>query len=220
MSVNNDVIENYINEIQPLCDGVLGEIQADALKSGLPVIPPQVARFLSALLSIHRCKNILEIGCAVGFSAALMSRYLADGGHITTIDRYDIMIERARENFRKLGLENTVTLLEGDARDILPTLYGRYDFIFLDAAKAQYPFFFPECIRLLKTGGVMLADNVLQNGRIAAGRFEVARRQRTTHTRMKAFLDKASNTPGLESSIIPIGDGLLLTCKTGEYKKH
>ncbi|MCL2852794.1 MAG: O-methyltransferase [Defluviitaleaceae bacterium] len=217
MSVNNAGIENFIDEVQPLCTGVLGEIQANAMRDGLPIIPPTVARFISTLLSIHRCSNILEIGCAVGFSAALMSRFLTDGGHITTIDRYGLMIERARENFLKLGIQDIVTLLEGDARDILPTLTDPFDFIFMDAAKGQYHLFFPECVRLLRPGGVLLADNVLQGGRTAAGRYEIARRQRTTHTRMRSLLCEAGNTPGLESSIIPIGDGLLLTCKTNEY---
>ncbi|MCL2674313.1 MAG: O-methyltransferase [Defluviitaleaceae bacterium] len=217
MSITNENIENYIDEIQPLCTGILGEIQQEAMHAGLPIIPPQVARFLSTLLSIHRPANILEIGCAVGFSAALMSQYLPEGGRITTIDRYDIMISRAKENFRKLGIEDKITLLEGDARDILPTLNGSYDFIFLDAAKGQYHIFFAECMRLLHTGGVLLADNILQGGRTAAGRYEIEKRQRTTHTRMNALLREVSNMPELETSIIPIGDGLLLVCKTAAY---
>ena len=210
-------IENYINEVQPPCTDVLGEIQAEALRDGLPVIPPAVARFISTLLSIHRCASVLEIGCAVGFSAALMSRCMTEVGHVTTIDRYPQMIARARENFQRLGIEDRVTILEGDARDILPMLSGPFDFIFLDAAKGQYPLFFPECLRLLRPGGVLLADNVLQGGQTAADRYEVARRQRTTHARMRAFLSEACNTPGLESSIIPIGDGLLLVCKVRDH---
>jgi len=146
-----------------------------------------------------------------------MSQYLPEGGHITTIDRYDLMISRAKENFRKLGIEDKVTLLEGDARDILPTFQGSYDFIFLDAAKGQYHIFFAECMRLLRAGGVLLADNILQGGRTAAGRYEIEKRQRTTHTRMNALLREVSNMPGLETSIIPIGDGLLLVCKTADY---
>ncbi|MCL2616508.1 MAG: O-methyltransferase [Defluviitaleaceae bacterium] len=217
MSYSSDNIGKYLDEIQPLCKGALGELQAKAMHDGLPIIPPTVVRFISTLLSIHKCGNILEIGCAVGFSAAIMSQFLSDGGHITTIDRYDIMIAKARENFRKLGLEDKITLLEGDARDILPTLSGSYDFIFLDAAKGQYQLFFRECIRLLRPGGVLLADNVLQGGRTAANRYEIARRQRTTHTRMRAMLHEACNTPGLEASIVPIGDGLLLVCKTDAY---
>ena len=217
MPIDNADLYNYINEVQPLCAGVLGEIQAEALRVGLPIIPPAVARFISTLLSIHRCANVLEIGCAVGFSAALMSSCLAEGGHVTTIDRYPQMIARARENFQRLGIENRVTILEGDARGILPTLSGPYDFIFLDAAKGQYPLFFPECLRLLRLGGVLLADNVLQGGRTAAGRYEVQRRQRTTHARLREFLREACNTSGLESSIIPIGDGLLLVCKVRDH---
>ena len=209
-------IQDYINEIQPLCQGALGEIQQDAIAQKLPIITPAVARFIATLLSIHQCKNILEVGCAVGFSAALMSNYLAPGGHITTIDRYPVMIAKARENFYRLGIENKVTLIEGDACEVLPTLKESYDFIFLDAAKGQYHVFFRECIKRLRIGGVLLADNILQNGRTAALRCNIPRRQRTTHTRISALLNEASNTPGLESSIITIDDGLLLVCKTNE----
>ncbi|MCL2617899.1 MAG: O-methyltransferase [Defluviitaleaceae bacterium] len=213
-------IRSYINDVQPLCAGVLGEIQREAMVRGLPVIPPEVARFVSTLLAIRPCQRALEIGCAVGFSAALISSCMGEGGHVTTIDRYDEMIARARENFRRLGIEDRITLLEGDARDILPELTGPYDFIFMDAAKGQYPVFFPHCLRMLAPGGILLADNVLQGGRTAADRFEIPRRQRTTHTRMRALLHEVTHAPGLESSIVPIGDGLLLVCKTDRGHGH
>ncbi len=220
MSIIEKSVIDYINETQHYFDGILGEIQKDSLEKKIPIIPPETARFLATLLSIKKPCNVLEIGCAVGFSAGLISRYLDKNGHITTIDRFDIMIRQAKENFKKLEIEDKVSLIEGDACEILPTLNDKeYDFIFLDAAKGQYLQILPHCIRLLKVGGLFLADNVIQDGRVAMDRFSVPKRQRTIHTRMRKFLFAVSNTIGLESSIIPIGDGLLLSHKTQEIKE-
>lgn len=219
MSIVNQEIISYINEISPMPDGVLGDIQKEGLKNNMPIIPLETAGFISSLLSIIRPESILEIGCAIGFSAGLMSRYLAENGHITTIDRYDIMIKEAKINFKKLGIEDKVTLLEGDAMEILSSMEGSFDFIFLDAAKGQYINMLPHCLRLLKAGGVMVADDCFQNGNIAKSRLSVQRRQRTIHTRMRVFLETVCNTRGLNTSLIPIGDGIALIHKTMEWEK-
>ncbi len=216
MSYVDQGVVNFIRDVQPLCNGQLGQIQREALAQAQPIVPPESARFLATLISICKPKKVLEIGCAVGFSAGLMSSLMPEDGHITTIDRYDIMIKDAKENFAKLQLQNKVTLLEGDAEEILKALEDEYDFIFLDAAKGQYLQFLPHCLRLLKVGGVLLADDVLQEGRIARDRLAVPRRQRTIHTRMRKFLEVLTNTQGLESCIIPIGDGMALCHKTQE----
>ncbi len=217
--VDQDLVE-YLRNTQPYMDGILGEIQKEALEKNVPICPPEVARLLCTLLSMKRPKRILEIGCAVGFSSGLMSRYLASGGHITTIDRFDVMIDHARENFKKLGITDVVTLIEGDALDILPMLSDKFDVIFLDAAKGQYLQMMPYCLKLLNVDGILIADDVLQEGRIAMDRYAVPRRQRTIHTRMKEFLYTMSNTEGIESSILTIGDGVLLAHKTEKYKEN
>lgn len=214
--VTNDSLNSYLRMVQPGYDGVLGEIQKEAWDSGVPIIPHETARFLSVLLSMKRPKNILEIGTAVGFSAGLMSRYLQPGGKITTIDRFDVMLKDARINLKRMELENIVELLEGDAADLLPDLTGPYDVIFMDAAKGQYSQFLPHCIRLLPVGGILIADDVLQGGSIAESRFQVPRRQRTIHKRLRNFLWEISHTPVLESSILPVGDGLALCYKVKE----
>ena len=203
----------YINSMQPAFDGVLGEIQQEALEGNIPIIPPETARFLATLLSLKRPRRVLEVGCAIGFSAGIFARYLADEGHITTIDRYDDMIDKARQNFKRLGIVGCVTLIEGDAAFVLPQLTGAFDVIFLDAAKGQYVRFLPDCLRLLNTGGILLADDILQGGRVALERFAVPRRQRTIQTRLNAFLHEVFARADLEASIIPIGDGLLLAHK-------
>ena len=119
--VTDDDMNLYLRTVQPMYDGILGEIQKQSIEHDVPIVPHETARLLSVLLSIKKPKKILEIGTAVGFSAGLMSRYLEQGGSITTIDRFEIMLKDARENIKKMDLEDTITILEGDAADILPT---------------------------------------------------------------------------------------------------
>ena len=213
----DDYISRYIRLIQPKYDGVLGEIQEEALAEEIPIVPHETARFLSTLLTIKKPKEILEIGTAVAFSAGLMSRYLQEGGHVTTIDRYEYMLNIAKKNIKRMGLEEKINIIEDDAANVLPKLSGLYDFIFLDAAKAQYIQFLPELLRLMPIGGVLVADDVLQGGNIAKSRFSLPRRQRTIHKRMRNFLWDISHLDCLESSIIPIGDGIVMCTKIKEY---
>lgn len=215
--VTEDYLHGYLRLIQPKYDGVLGEIQEEAQEKQVPIVPHEVARFLSTILSIKRPKEVLEIGTAVAFSAGLISRYLQSGGHVTTIDRYEVMLREARENIKRMNLEETINLIEDDAANILPTLTGPYDVVFLDAAKGQYAQFLPHILRLMPIGGILIADDVLQNGDIANSRYSVPRRQRTIHKRMRNFLWDISHLNCLESSIIPIGDGVVLCHKIKEY---
>ena len=213
----DDYISKYIRVIQPKYDGILGEIQEEALENDVPIIPHETARFISTLLTIKKPKEILEIGTAVAFSAGLMTRYLEEGGHVTTIDRYELMLNEAKKNIKRMGLEDKIRIIEDDAAKVLPNLEGPYDFIFLDAAKAQYIQFLPHILRLMPIGGVFVADDVLQGGNIAKSRFSLERRQRTIHKRMRNFLWDISHLDCLESSIIPIGDGIVMCTKVKEY---
>ena len=214
--VTDDDMNLYLRTVQPMYDGILGEIQKQSIEHDVPIVPHETARLLSVLLSIKKPKKILEIDTAVGFSAGLMSRYLEQGGSITTIDRFEIMLKDARENIKKMDLEDTITILEGDAADILPTLQEQYDVIFLDAAKGQYGNFLPHCIRLLPVGGILIVDDVLQGGSIAKTRFSVPRRQRTIHKRMRNFLWEISHNDCLESCILPVGDGVAICYKKSD----
>lgn len=214
--VTNDTINAYLRAVQPMYDGVLGEIQREALEAEVPIVPPETARLLGVLMSMHRPKHILEIGTAVGFSAGLMCRYLPEDGTVTTIDRFEVMLKDARVNIKRMGLENKITILEGDAADILPTLDRKFDMVFLDAAKGQYGSFLPHCLRLLPVGGLLVVDDVLQGGTIAENRFSVPRRQRTIHKRMRNFLWDITHHGALETAIIPIGDGMALCYKVKE----
>ena len=220
--VTDEEINLYLRTAQPMYDGILGEIQKQSIENQVPIIPHETARLLSALLSLKKPKKILEIGTAVGFSAGLMSRYLQEGGKITTIDRFEVMLKDARENIKKMQLQDTIEIIQADAADVLPTLKEEDDVIFLDAAKGQYGSFLPHCLRLLPIGGLLIVDDVLQGGSIAKTRFSVPRRQRTIHKRMRNFLWDISHSDLLESSIIPIGDGVALCVKVkeGNWKKE
>ncbi len=212
-----DYISKYIRVLQPPYEGVLNDIQEEAIDADVPIVPHEVARFLTVMLTIKKPKKILEIGTAVGFSASLMSQYLEDGGHITTIDRFDLMLNEAKTNIKRMGIEDKVTILEGDANDILPTLDEKYDVIFMDAGKGQYMNFLPHCLKLLEVGGILIADDILQSGYIAKSRYAIERRQRTIHKRLRNFLWEITHNPILETCLLPVGDGVALCCKTAEY---
>ena len=213
MSLIPDYLSEYIDEMQPYCGGKLGELQQQAYEEGLPIIHNDVARLLAVLLEMTKPKYILEIGMAVGFSASFMCGYLREGGHLTTIDRYPIMIEAAKENFKRMGVEDKVTMKIGHAEEVLAEMEGTFDFIFMDAAKGKYIEFLPHCLRMLRPGGLIVADDVLQDGRVAQKYEEIPRRQRTIHKRMNEFLTEISNRPDLTSSILTIGDGVAIIRK-------
>ena len=191
----------------------LDEIEAEALAADVPIIRRSTAQLLKFLLAAARPLRILEVGTAVGFSALLMSEYAPADCHITTIEKYEKRIPVARENFRRAGREEQITLLEGDAARILGELTGSYDLIFMDAAKGQYIHFLPDVIRLLDEGGLLLSDNVLQDGDVIESRFAVTRRNRTIHSRMRDYLYELTHNPVLQTVILPVGDGVTLSVK-------
>jgi predicted O-methyltransferase YrrM len=191
----------------------LNEIEREAKETNVPIIRTQMQRLIKFLLTLHKPQSILEVGCAIGFSALLMSEYAPQGCRITTIEKYEKRIPIARENFRRAGKEDSITLLEGDAADILKTLEGPYDFLFMDAAKGQYIHFLPELVRLLPEGGILLSDNVLQDGDIIESRFAVTRRNRTIHSRMRDYLYEITHHPQLETVVLPVGDGVTISVK-------
>ncbi len=210
-------IVDYINDLQPFVNGKLGDLQKYAYDVDLPIIDKETASFLSVLLAIKQPEEILEIGCAVGFSAMLMSKFLKENGKVTTIDRYPKMIEKAKKNFSDLGYENKISLIEGDALEVLDILVNEnksYDVIFLDAGKGQYINMLPNILKLLKKGGLLIADDLFQNGNIVKDITEIEKRQRTIHRRMNEFLKTITEDENLQSSIIPIADGVLIAVKS------
>lgn len=195
----------------------LEEIEKDALAAQIPIIRKPTQSLLKFLMALARPENILEVGTAVGFSALLMDEYSPPGCLITTIEKYEKRIPVARENFLRAGAQDRITLLEGDAAEILKGLEGPYDFIFMDAAKGQYLSFLPDTLRLLAPGGLLVSDNVLQDGDIIESRFAVARRNRTIHARMREYLYELKHHPLLETVILPVGDGVTLSVRNEDF---
>lgn len=206
----------FIHSLETENSEILEAIEREALQTEVPIIRKEMQSFLKVLLTIKKPMRILEVGTAVGFSALLMSEYIPEGARITTIEKYEPRIPIARENFKRAGKEEVITLLEGDALEIMKGLDGKYDFIFMDAAKAQYIVYLPEVMRLLAKDGVLISDNVLQDGDIIESRFAVERRNRTIHSRMREYLYELKHHDLLETSIIPLGDGVALSTKVRE----
>ena len=207
-------LTEFICSLEPDQDHILEQIEEEARAERVPIIRKETGAFLKTLVTALRPKAVLEVGTAVGYSALLMAEALEPGGHSTTIENYEKRICAARENFRKAGRQEEITLLEGDAGKILPTLPREaFDLVFMDAAKGQYLFWLPAVLERLRPGGVLLSDNVLQDGDILQSRFAVERRDRTIHSRMREYLFRLKRTDGLETSIVPVGDGVTVSVK-------
>lgn len=209
-------VVDFMREGQLGFEGGLGEIEAYANELGIPIVPHETAKFLDFFTATMQPSQILEIGTAIGFSASLMAQHLQADGHLTTIDRYEKMYERAKENFKKMGLEDRITLIEGDAADVLPTLEGSYDLIFMDSAKAKYIEFYPECMRLLRQGGVLIIDDVFQGGTVLDDEAEIPKRVRKIHRKLNELFDTVLNDKSNRSTLVPLGDGLLMVRKEVE----
>lgn len=193
----------------------LCELERFSRETNVPIIRTQMQSLLKFLLAWSKPANILEVGTAIGFSALLMSEYAPDGCHITTIEKYEKRIPIAKENFRKTAKENQITLLEGDATEILSQLRddGKYDLIFMDAAKGQYINFLPDILRLLAPNGLLVSDNILQEGDIIESKYAITRRNRTIHNRMREYLYVLTHCEELETVILPVADGVTLSVK-------
>ena len=203
----------YIHSLESSESEIIEAIEQEALDTFVPIIRKETQSFLKVLLMMNKPKRILEVGTAVGFSAILMSEYMPQDAHITTIENYEKRIPIARENFKRAGKEDKITLIQGDALEVMKELSGPYDFIFMDAAKGQYIHYMPEVLRLLSKGGVLMSDNVLRDGDIIESRFAVERRNRTIHSRMREYLYELKHHEQLQTSILPLGDGVALSIK-------
>lgn len=211
--------ERMIAFIQSLDKGntpFLTELEEEAIRTDVPIIRPAMQSLMRFLLKLHKPAGILEVGTAIGFSAILMAEYGPKDCHITTIEKYEKRIPLAKANFEASGHADKITLLEGDAADILKELTGAYDMIFMDAAKGQYIHFMPDVMRLLKPGGLLVSDNVMQDGEILESRFAVTRRNRTIHARMREYLFALTHDDTLETVVLPVGDGVTLSIKKEE----
>lgn len=213
--VKENVVE-YMRKSQRRFDKDLDKLEKWCNKKRIPIIPHETAVFLDFQLGLLKPKKILEIGTAVGFSSILMSKHLDSEGIIYTIERHDIMSESAKKNIEEFKLQEKIKLFEGDARDILPEINEKFDFIFMDSAKSKYIEFFPTCMKLLNEGGIMIVDDIFQGGTILDDEKSVARRWRKIHRRLNQFLDFIQSDDAIKTTLIPLGDGIAMIQKLEE----
>lgn len=211
--MDNERLTAYLHSLDsgngPLCD----QIEEQAIRDRVPIIRKETGALLKTLVALKRPKAILEVGTAVGYSALLMCRVMPKDCRITTIEKYEKRIPAARANFKAAGEEDRITLIPGDAEEILRELRETYDLIFMDAAKGQYLHWLPMILSLLSPGGVLISDNVLQDGDIIESRYAVERRNRTIHGRMREYLYELTHREDLVTSVVPIGDGITISVK-------
>ena len=206
----------YLSSLESGNGAFLDALEAEALAQEVPIIRKDMQSLLKVLLALKRPERLLEIGTAVGFSALLMAQYGQAAARITTIENWEPRIARARENFRRAGKEGQITLLAGDAGSIVPGLCAQgahFDWIFMDAAKGQYPLLLPDIVELLEDGGVLITDNVLFDGEIIESRFAVTRRNRTIHRRMRDYLYTLTHHACLKTTVLAVGDGAAVSVK-------
>ena len=187
----------------------LEKIKKKALEEHIPIIMDDTLKVIEKELKENPPKRILEIGAAVGYSAMCFSEFLAQDGVIDTIERDEARIQEAKENFKKVGVEDKIKLYEGDAIDILPTLNEKYDMVFIDAAKGKYPFFLKEALRMINNNGIIFADNILYKGYVMSDYNK--HKQRTAVRNLREYIKEVSENPNLETEILEVGDGLAIS---------
>ena len=216
-------VSSFIQAFLRENDSLLEEIREEAQKDAVPIIRDETAALLRVCLEINKPKSILELGTAVGYSALMMLDSLQGEASLTTVENFPERIRKAEENFHRSPYRERISLVEGDAGKILKELVReerRFDFVFLDAAKAQYPIWLSNILFLLNDGGVLFCDNILQDGLLLESRFFLERRQRTIHKRMREFLALLKANSLLENSIVPIGDGVSISVKKPAKKEE
>ena len=213
--VVKEEIVSFMRERQAPVTDALKELEEFARRENIPIIPHETVAFFRLFLQTMQPKSILEIGTAIGFSALLMAEQVPDAT-ITTIDRNEEMIGFAKENIARFDQRDQITLLEGDAVDLLEHIEQRFDLIFMDSAKSKYIVFLPEVLKRLEVGGVVILDDIFQGGDVARDIMEVRRGQRTIYRGLQRLFDATLDHPGLTASLIPLGDGILMIRKNEE----
>lgn len=205
-------ITEFLRKEIPQKTGILKELEEYAAINQVPIVQPETAQLLQVMCDMKKPQRILEVGCAIGYSAILMSDYLTNDGTITTIEWDADMAEIARKNIEKAGLTDVINVIHNDAKVVLPTLSAQYDIIFLDGPKAHYIYMLNDCIRLLKKGGILIADNVLYKG-MTADDNHVVRRKITIVKRLRRFISAQMQRKELKTVVLPLGDGVTIAVK-------
>jgi len=209
-NINYEYIVRYIRRTIKKNDGLLAEMEQFAKENDVPIAQPETIRFIETMIKSSQAKNVLEVGAAIGYSAITLANC---GCKVTTIERDENMLPHLYSNIQKAGYVDKITVLEGDAKEVLESMEGTFDFIFLDAAKAQYLEFLPHCLRMLKDGGILFSDNILYKGMVATDEL-FRRRKITIIRRLRKYLDELCSRDDLCTSIVPIGDGAAISYYT------
>ena len=210
--ITNPKVLEYLDIISPVNSKAIEEIRAEAKRNYIPIIKRDTENFLKFVLKMQNPGSILEIGCAVGYSAAVMLEN--SDADIVTVEKMPERVEEAKRNIKYANFESRVSILEGHAGEILKSLADKgekFDFIFMDAAKAQYITWLPVVKKLLKESGMIFSDNCLQEGDLAESSFAIRKRDKTIHKRMREYIYLLLHDETLESWIFSIGDGVLLS---------
>ncbi len=214
--ITNDRVVSYIHSLEKSNGEFLDHLEEYAHETDVPIIRKEMESFLKVMIDIKKPKKILEIGAAIGYSSILMAGYAGEDCHITTIENYEKRIPIAKENIKQACLSDRITLLEGDAIFMLDSLIEqkeRFDFVFIDAAKSWYMEYLNRVLQMTDAGAVIISDNVLQEGELVESRFAIDRRNRTTHGKMREFLYHIKNMKELDTTILPLGDGVAVSYK-------
>ena len=190
---------------------VFEQIKQEALENHIPIIMDDTLEVIASYLEKEPPTKILEIGTAVGYSAICFSKYLAQDGKIDTIELDEARAAKAKENIEKMGLEDKINVIVGNAVDILPTINPSYDVVFIDAAKGKYPIFLTEAIRLVRKNGIIFADNILYKGYVLGDYNK--HKQRTAVTHLREYIKNITEDSRLETQILEVGDGLGISRK-------
>lgn len=214
-NIVNELVQDYIRNTLKDKEGLLKTLEDYANEHNVPIVHKEVSELLKVLVKIKKPKRILEIGCAIGYSSILFASALGKDVEIITVERNEDMIKKAKENIKLAGFENNISILEGDAQEKLKQIDGEFDMIFIDAAKGQYQLFYDMVIDKLKVDGILISDNILYKGMVAHDSF-VIRRKKTIVKRMRNYLDYISNCNYLDTSLVPIADGVAISYKLDE----
>jgi predicted O-methyltransferase YrrM len=195
--------------------GFLRELEEYAKLHHIPIIQPESAALMRVLVKLHKPEKILEAGTAIGYSACILSDAMDGSGIIDTIEIDEDMAEMAKRNIKAMGYDKTIRVILGDALEVMECLSSSYDMIFLDAAKGQYNEYLKHALRLLRPGGLLVSDNVLYKG-LVAQKDKVQHKQRTIAVKLREYIENICSDERLETSIIPVGDGMAISFKKGD----
>lgn len=212
--MDSERISDFIRQYGSEREDILQRLRKKAEAEGVPIIREETEAFIRTITFLMKPRDILELGTAVGYSSIMLA--LTDESHesrIDTVEDWEPRIPLAEANIREAGLAERINLIHGDALEVMRDMKKTYDLVFIDAAKGQYPDYLKEAMRLTRTGSVIIADNILQDGEIMESKFIVERRDRTIHKRIREFLEMVSKDERLETSILPVGDGITFSVR-------